>query len=372
MQIHPFGRRSGFQVPRTNIGAMRLPGDVDQAVALIRQAIDAGMRYIDTSRGYGDSEVKLGKALKNGYREKVILSTKWSPWITRIEPSDDTSATCVRKRIEESMHRLQVDYLDFYQVWNIDSKEHYEQAVAPGGMIDGIRQAREDGLVGHIGCTSHDSVEHLVEVLPEMDWCEVILVSYNLLNTAYAPVIHKAHELGIGVIIMNPVGGGRLAQPSSVLEVLAAGVGANSVPDLAIRYQMSNPGIDTILSGISKPGDVTASVRSVEAGAFNPDALKKIENVLDHVAAARKSFCTGCAYCMPCPQGIDIPGVMSAILEERLWGMKSEAISRYRDLKGPKADECIHCGTCEEKCPQHLDIMDEIENANLAYGVAAW
>ena len=91
MLVRPFGKRSGFTVPRANIGGMRLPADTGQAVALVRHAIDSGMKYIDTSRGYGDSEVKIGKALKDGYRQKVILSTKWSPWIKKIEESDDTS-----------------------------------------------------------------------------------------------------------------------------------------------------------------------------------------------------------------------------------------------------------------------------------------
>ena len=156
-------------MPRANIGGMRLPQDTDEAVALLRHAIDSGMRYIDTSRGYGDSEIKIGKALKDGYRQKVILSTKWSPWIKMIEESDDTSADCIRKRIEESMARLDVDYLDYYQVWNIDSREHYDQAVAKGGMVDGIQKAISEKLVGHTGFTTHDEAENLIGYVKETD-----------------------------------------------------------------------------------------------------------------------------------------------------------------------------------------------------------
>ncbi len=121
-----FGKRSGLQCNRVSIGAMRLPDDEEEAIRLMRQAIDAGMVYIDTSRGYGDSEIKVGKSLRGGYRQKVILSTKWSPWNQMVEESDDTSADCTYKRILESMQRLDVEYLDFYQVWSICKYEHYE------------------------------------------------------------------------------------------------------------------------------------------------------------------------------------------------------------------------------------------------------
>ena len=113
-----FGKRSGLKVHPVSIGAMRFPEE-ELAIPLIRQAIDAGMTYIDTSRGYGDSELILAKTLKDGYREKVTLSTKWCPWNLKVEPDDDTSADCTYKRVLESMERLDVECLDFYQIWAI-------------------------------------------------------------------------------------------------------------------------------------------------------------------------------------------------------------------------------------------------------------
>ena len=161
-RIKDFGNRSGLKVFPVSIGAMRLPEE-QEAITLIRQAIDANMIYIDTSRGYGDSEIKVGKSLKDGYREKVILSTKWSPWNIKVEEDDDTSADCTYKRIIESMQRLDVDYLDFYQVWNINNAEAWELANKKGGMVEGIRRARDEGLVKHIGFTTHDSIDNLLE-----------------------------------------------------------------------------------------------------------------------------------------------------------------------------------------------------------------
>ncbi|MCB2156167.1 aldo/keto reductase [bacterium] len=368
MELRKFGQRSGFEVPRGNIGAMRLPEDIDEAVALIRHAIDSGMRYIDTSRGYGDSEIKLGQALKDGYREKVILSTKWAPWIVKIEESDDASESCARKRIEESMTRLEVDYLDYYQIWNIQQRDQYEAAIAKGGMLDAIVKAKDEGLVGHIGFTSHDTPENLLSYLPEVDWCEIVLLSFNLLNTRYGDVLKAYHKAGIGTIVMNPVGGGKLKEASEVLLELGREVGACSVPDLALRYIMSHPYIDTVICGMTRPSDVDDTIASVNAGSFDKKQMKKIEKFLAKVAKQQEKYCTGCGYCLPCPQGIDIPAVMAAMFEERFWGFREAALEKYQKIESPKADECMLCGGCESNCTQSISIMEEMQYCQRVFG----
>lgn len=363
MKLRSFGQRSGHQVPRLSIGAMRLPRDVDCAVALLRDAIDQGLRYIDTSRGYGESEWLLGLALQDGYRDKVLLSTKWSPWITKIAESDDASSECVRRRIEESMKRLRVDYLDYYQLWNIDSREHYDQAVAKGGMLDGILKAKQDGLVRHIGFTGHDSVQNFLVYVQEADWCEVVLTTYNMLDTQYAPVIDAAHAKGIGTVIMNPLGGGKLAEESPVLMKLAKEVGAVSVADMAIRYILSNQHIDTMLNGLGKPDDTNDSIASLQRGPFSAAQIDRINSYIEDIKGQASSFCTACKYCMPCPEGIDIPAIMSCIQDVRYWGWTDIARVRYENIKGPKADACVQCGQCEKACTQHLNIMAEMTYA---------
>jgi hypothetical protein len=368
MRTHEFGKRSGFDVPNVSIGAMRLPADVDDAIQLIRHAIDHGLRYIDTSRGYGESEWILGRALKDGYREKVILSTKWSPWIKPLRPDDDASADSVRRRIEESMRRLDVEYLDFYQIWNINSREAHDKAVAPGGFVDGIRKAREEGLVGHIGFTSHDSVENLIEYIAQDDWIEILLVTYNFLNAKYAPVLKAAHEAGIGTVTMNPVGGGRLTEESEILMGLAREVGAESVPEMAIRYVLSNSDIDTMLCGMSKISDVDHSIASVERGPFDVGQLAKIDEFIAARSRENVGFCTACKYCLPCPQGIAIPAIMGAIYEERYLGLVERAQRIYDKAGEKKADACVKCGACEPKCTQHLPIMQEMEYASRKFG----
>ncbi len=365
----PFGARSGFTIPRVNIGAMRLPADEDEAIALIRYAIDNGMKYIDTSRGYGDSEIKLGKALKNGYREKVILSTKWSPWITKIDPTDDASMDSVVRRIEDSMKRLDVNYLDFYQVWNIPDRGCYEQAVVKGGFVDGIRSAKSRGLVGHIGITSHAPVLDLLDFIDEMDWCEIILLTYNILNRTYAPVLDKAKSKGIGTIVMNPVGGGKLTEESPVFADLVKQSGSRNLSDMAIRYVLSNPSVDTIISGISKVSDVDATIASGASEPLAPEIIAGIEALVAKLSPTNTHFCTSCGYCMPCPSEVNIPKVMEAIYHERFLGLSKEAEQLYTSIgtlswvPGMRADACSSCGACVSKCTQKLDIPREMTAA---------
>ncbi len=362
MKLNNFGNRCLHKVPRLSIGAMRLPRDVDTAVALVRHAIDSGLRYIDTSRGYGESEWIIGQALKDGYRKKVLLSTKWSPWIVKIDAGDVPTSDRVRRRIEESMRRLDVDFLDFYQVWNISSRENYDQAVAKGGMVDGMLKAKEEGLVGNLGFTTHDKVENLAVYFKEADWCDIVLMTYNMLNLGYAPAISAARKAGIGVVVMNPVGGGRLAEPSPLLEKLARKAAASSVPDLAVRYVLSNSEIDTMLIGISKPSDVDDAVAALQRGGLCDDVHSDIEGVLAPLRKKSAEFCTGCGYCMPCPTGINIPEVMSCVHDMQYWGWEKRARARYAKIKGSKADACTKCGKCEKLCTQHLEIMQ-----NMAY-----
>ncbi len=360
MKLRDFGRRSGLCLPVVNMGAMRFPKDVKDAISLIRYAIDSGMRYIDTSRGYGESEWVLGKALKDGYREKVVLSTKSSPWIIKVRPDDEASAATVRHRIEESLLRLDTEYLDYYQVWNIDSREHYDQATAPGGMVEGIQQAIKDGLVRRTGFTTHDSVENVKDYVQETDWCDIILFTYNLLNRSYEPAIKAAWKAGIGTLVMNPVGGGKLTEDSPVLKELASQVGADDLPELAIRYVLSNPYVSTIISGINQIQDVDHTMTAAEKPLFSTEQMGKINQFLESRAPEKSNFCTACGYCLPCPQGIDIPAVMKAVHTARGWGLMQTARQQYRTIKTQGGDVCTECGFCINKCTQSLDIPAEI------------
>jgi len=169
---------------------------------------------------------------------------------------------------------------------------------------------------------------------------------------------------------MNPVGGGKLTEDSKFLRKIAEGVGAVSVPDLAVRYLMSNPNVDTVISGISKIADVADSVASVDAGPFTDDRLARIRAFLDMVSIEHTGFCTGCGYCMPCPNGVEIREIMYAIYDERYWGFMAAARERYAGIQGTKAEACTRCGQCAPKCTQHLDIPAEMNYALKRFAAA--
>jgi predicted aldo/keto reductase-like oxidoreductase len=367
-----FGRRSKLKVGPVSIGAMRLPADEGQAVSLLRQAVDGGMVYIDTSRGYADSEIKVGKALKDGYREKVILSTKCSPWILKVEPGDDHSADCTYKRIVESMQRLDVEALDFYQIWNIDSPERYEQATGKGGMLDGIRRAMDEGLVRHTGFTTHDTPQNVSRYIDEVDWCEAILFTYNMLDRQYGEVITKAHEKGIATIVMNPIGGGMLAEDSPVVKTaVRKAVGSNDITEVAHRYLAGNENVDTILCGISKPSDITSTLANYARGPLTPDEIAAIERAMNDLTSKNMGFCTVCKYCLPCPKDIDIPAMMNVSYLANLLQVPRKARDKYNwainqnnSERSAAPSACVECGRCELKCTQRLHIIRELKRVS--------
>ena len=218
--------------------------------------------------------------------------------------------------------------------------------------------------MGHTGFTTHDSVENLLEYVEEADWAEVILLTYNLLNRTYEPVLAKAHERGIGTIVMNPVGGGRLTGNSNIIMKVATELGACSVADLAARYVLSNPNVDTILCGISKSSDIDDTIASASRGAFSKDEIETANEFFASLSREESGFCTGCKYCMPCPAGIDIPGVMTAVYEDRFLGLKEQARQSYKNAtKDVTPDACTDCGACEAKCTQKLEIRKELKYA---------
>ena len=368
MELRDFGKRSGLKVAPVSIGAMRLPTEDNQGQELLQYAIDAGMRYIDTSSHYlgQKSQVIVGEAVKGEYRDRVIVSNKAG----RRRYPDDWTAEDFVGQIKYQMGEMDLDYLDFFQAWGMSNMDQWEQINQPDDMVDGIRMAMDEGLIGHTGFTTHMNAEDLVnKVLPEADWVEIILISYNMLNRSSEPALAKMHELDIGTIVMNPVGGGKLAEDSPVLMEIAEEVGAVSVADLAIRYVLANPNVDTIACGMRKKQDVDDSVASAERGPLTAEQVETVNEAMADLARDNVDFCTACGYCMPCPQEIKIPKLMGAIYEDRFLGLEKAARNAYN--RGPddepKADACVQCGQCEDKCPNNLPIMQELAAAHEKY-----
>lgn len=370
-----FGKRSGLKVYPVSIGAMRLP-EIERAVPLLRQAIDAGMIYIDTSRGYSDSELKLAGALKDGYREKVILSTKWSPWVIEVEPNNDTSADYTYRRIIECMGRLEVEYLDFYQIWSINDEELYRQATRKGGMLDGIFRAMKEGLVRHTGFTTHDRPENVGRYIDEADWCEAMLFSYNMFDTTYREVIAKAHEKGIATIVMNPIGGGIFTKNSPPIDkAIKNALGDTDPVEAAHRWLKSDENVDTILCGIERPSDITSTLTNYSKEPLTAQQKKRLEKEFAEFSSRNTGFCVGCKYCLPCPANINIPPFMQAVYFEEVIKVDGRARDMYNwqlaDINASKSadpGDCIECGRCEQKCPQKIKIIEMLRILKNKFG----
>lgn len=347
---------------KINLGTTRLPRGERRTEALdvIRYAIDSGLTFIDASRGYWDIELVLAKALKNGYREKVILSSKWSPWIMKIEQDDSPTESCTLKRVEESLKRLEVDYLDYFLFWSQNTQEEFIAFSAKEGMLDGMLKAKEKGLVKHLGMSSHDKEENVINNLNNQSWMELIILPYNILNRNYEKALEVAHSKNIKTLVMNPLGGGSFLRNNIVINKIANKVRCSSVPELGIKFILSNINITGILSGISSKEDVDNSISFLKEGKFTNEQIDLINREIKELSKL-EGFCTSCHYCMPCPKRIDIPSVMQSIFIEKYTGDKELAKENYSKIVGQRADACILCGKCEKKCTQKLTIMDTMK-----------
>ncbi len=366
MQYRDFGKL-GIKVSALGFGAMRLPEDQDEAVKVIRRAIDLGVNYLDTAPKYmkSTSEATLGRAVKGYPREKLYLSTKY--------PTENASADDCRKWFEQSLERMQLDYIDFYHMWGINWKVFTEKLDVKGGPLEFARKAKDEGLIRHISFSFHDTPEALHKLI-DTGHFESMTVQYNVLDRANEKEIYYAKEKGLGVATMGSVGGGRLGFPSEKIMGAVAG-GVKSTPELALRFVLSHPGVGTALSGMG-------SIQMVEenaATASRPESLnaeerRHIEAMHDENVKLADLYCTGCGYCQPCPNDINIPENFKYMNYHRVWGLTDYAKKQYAALgtdknpwvKGLPAHECIECGECELKCPQHLPIVAQLKETAAA------
>lgn len=365
MLYREFGK-TGIKISALGFGAMRLPNDDQMAVDIMRSAVDQGVNYIDTAYVYGESERRVGLALRDGYRDKIYLSTK--------NPLMNLSLDDWKTRMEESLTKLQTDHIDFYNVIHGMNYENYENFMVAEKALDMILKYKEEGVIRHIVFSTHDTPEGVRKSI-DTGVFEGMTIQYNLLNREYEDVIAYAHEKGMGVVIMGPVGGGILGTPQSGFTNKLGGTFA-STPELAIRFVLANPNVTCALSGMGSADMVNENV--IVASNPNPltkDELADIDRACDELKEACNLYCTGCRYCMPCPNNVDIPGCFSAFNSYRVYGSLEAAKNSYNwistdngnDKKDNSARMCIECGLCMDKCPQKIDIINQLKEveANL-------
>lgn len=377
MQYRKF-EKLGFECSAFGVGCMRLPLQVNpdgtkssenideqEAIKMIRHAIDNGVNYIDTAYGYhgGNSERLVGKALKDGYRDKVKLATKLPVWLANSYEDFD-------RLLNEQLEKLQTDHVDFYLLHALH-KESWEK-VRDMGVLGFLDKAVEDGRIKHPGFSFHDELPVFKDIIDSYDW-KMCQIQLNMLDDNYQAGVEGmkyAGSKGIPVVVMEPLRGGKLAAVSQDIKDIWNESEVKRTPvEWAFRWLYNFPEVAVILSGVSTMEQLEDNLRIFGSAAANcmteqeMSLVKKVKAVYD---SKIKVGCTGCEYCLPCPNGVSIPEIFSLYNESSIFGGKEGYQKRYKKLAMDDKDatKCIECGNCESACPQSLQIIEQLKEAN--------
>ncbi len=368
MQYRDFGR-TGLKVSALGFGCMRLPSNengevnVDEAVRQIRYAIENGVNYLDTAYIYhgGNSERVLGKAIKDGYREKVFVADKLPIW--SVKKYED----CERL-LNEQLERLDVEYIDFYLVHALNGKAWAEMKAI--GVTDFLDKALKDGKIKYAGFSFHDGTQAFKDIIDSYDWsfCQMQYNYIDEFNQAGVEGLKYAASKGLGVVIMEPLLGGKLAitPPAEIQELWDSADNKRKPAEWGLKWIWNQKEVSVVLSGMNAQSQVEENLKTAgEAvpGCLSIEEVELISKVRTKYKELNRVPCTGCKYCMPCPAGVNIPENFSSYNQA----------SMYNDWKGSKwwyenknekerASSCVECGKCEKVCPQHISIRQHLKD----------
>jgi hypothetical protein len=373
MNYRRFGKLA-WKASALGFGAMRLPlvgsdnADINEpeAIRMIRYAIDHGVNYVDTAYVYhrGKSEVVVGKALRDGYREKVRLATKMPTW--RINSEQD-----MQKYLNEQLDRLQTNRVDFYLLHGLNQKTW--DKVRQLNVLEWLENKVDEGKIGYLGFSFHDeynAFKNIVDGYAGWTFCQI---QYNYVDADYqagTKGLEYAASKGLGIVVMEPIAGGKLAiNPPTAIQTIWDQAEIKRTPaEWALRWVWNRPEVSVVLSGMSTMEQVIENVNSTSNS--NPDDMTRKELAL--IEQVRKKYeelgytqCTGCRYCMPCPEGVNIPEIMSLHNEYYVKDRADEIKSKYWEHITPEsqAKRCVRCGRCEELCPQKMPIRSILSEA---------
>ncbi len=351
-RTHP---STGLSLSVIGFGGMRFanPDDPDACAALMLAAYDAGINYFDTAIGYGKSEELFGHALK------AMKPTRAARPFYVASKTFANTADDLRRDLETSLTRMGLDYLDFYHFWCLLSPEAYRQRK---GILREFEQLKAEGLIRHIAVSSHMSGDEIRVMLEDYPF-ESILLGYSPMNFLYRePALNAAAAQGIGVIAMNPLGGGIIPQHPDRFAFLKSR-DDETVVEAALRFLIHDPRITTALVGFSTDAQVREAVRAVDG--FVPLTDERLAAMRAGMTASFDTMCTGCQYCDQCPVELPIPKLMDAYNQYLLSGKTQDIANRlswhWSLLKERDYfDRCTACGACEAVCTQHLPIIARI------------
>ena len=344
--------------------------DTDKAEKELMAAYEAGVNYFDTAYIYPGSEAALGEILeRNGIRDKVNIATKIPQFMIRNREALD-------KYFDEQLARLRTTYIDYYLMHHVTDVAMWEKLKAVG-VLDWIRAKKESGAIRNIGFSYHGNTENFLKVLGDYDW-DFCQVQYNYLDEvsqAGVKGVKAAAERGIPVVIMEPLRGGKLVNmlPKGALEAMKASGRGWTPAEWGLRWLYDQPEVTVVLSGMNSVEMVEENCRTASealAGHLTEEDRAVLEVVKKNIREKEKVGCTGCRYCMPCPKGVDIPGIFRCY---NAMYTESKSLGRFQFAqtvgltKQPAfATQCVQCGKCEQHCPQNIPIRQKLKEADKA------
>lgn len=343
--------KTEMQVARLGFGGMTLPKvDVDQAVATVERAIDLGVNFIDTARVYGkgDSERKIGRVMEHR-RDEVFLSSR----------VPETTYDGMKRAIDESLEALRTDYIDLYEPHDVSTQARYEPLMRKGGGLKALQQARDEGKIRHIGFTSHNWT--LIAEMIRSDEFEAGLVTYNLANReAEDEALDLAEQHDVGLFVMKVFGN------ASLLNLSPPGEDRKPTVEECLRFALSEPRLPLILTGVKSPEEIEHNVSIAER--YEPLSAEEARDLRDFGDRLGRGYCYGCEYCLPCPQGIDIPAILELLdYRQRIRWEWPQAKKRYAQFQAT-IEDCVDCEACEERCPQNLPVRERLRKAHERLG----
>ena len=356
-------------------GCMRLPQTPDcqidelKAAAMVRYAIDRGVNYLDTAYMYhnGESEPFLGRALADGYRQKVNIATKMPVW--HVQSGNDMD-----RILEEQLHRLNTDQIDFYLLHGLGRTSWRNMVDLNAGEF--LDQAIADGRIRYAGFSFHDEVRVFKEIVDEYSWT-FAQIQYNYMDEEYqagTEGLYYAAEKGVGIVIMEPLRGGVLARETPETKRLMAGGGhSRTAAEWGLRWLWNRPEVTVVLSGMSTLQQVKENIRSADDGrssSLTEDDLAVYEEIRTFYRSRMKIPCTKCRYCMPCMAGVEIPECFGAYNDASVYNDTAGAKCSYDAFTGfgGDASQCQDCGVGENLCPQHLPIRRHLKEVSALFG----
>lgn len=362
---------TGEEISILGYGCMRFPrknGKIDEerTERQIVRAIEEGVNYFDTAYVYPGSEKVLGKILEKGYRDKVKIATKLPPYLVHSRKDMD-------KILENQLSNLRTDYIDYYLIHALPNVESWDRFKSLGG-IEFLQQAKAAGKIKHIGFSFHGNVNNFKSIVDDYPW-EFCLIQYNYLDEHYQAGkegLEYASEKGLGVVIMEPLRGGRLVKkmPSEVQKIWDRSKIKRTPAEWALKWIWNHPQATTVLSGMNEESHIEENIKIAQDSLPNSLTEEELELVQD----AKKVFnqqmkvgCTACGYCMPCPAGVDIPTCFEFYNDKHMFGGMTMYMTNTTGITGGNpsyASLCTDCGKCEKICPQNLPIRKHLKDVS--------